>query len=122
MAGKKRLLIVEDEPIIGLSIRKRMLRDGYEVIGLEYTGERAIEMTNSELPDLIIMDIRLMGELDGIETARLINLNHEIPIIFITGLPEEDIRNRLHGITYETIVNKPIQFEELLKISNLAVV
>ena len=122
MEGKKRLLIVEDEPIIGLSIRKRMLREGYEVIGIEYTGEKAIETTNLQMPDLIIMDIRLMGELDGIEAARLINLNHEIPIIFITGFPEDEIKNRLHGITYESIVNKPIQFEELLKISNLAVV
>jgi len=122
MESKIRLLIVEDEPIIGLSIRKRMIREGYEVIGIEYTGEKAIEITNSESPDLIIMDIRLMGELDGIEAARMINLNHEIPIIFITGFAEDDIRNRLHGITYDSIVGKPIQFDELLRTINMAVV
>lgn len=99
-----------------------MIREGYEVIGIEYTAEKAIEITNTEFPDLVIMDIRLMGDMDGIEAAKIINVNHDIPIIFITGFSIDDLKEKLQGISNAGIINKPIRFEELLHCANMVVV
>jgi two-component system, cell cycle sensor histidine kinase and response regulator CckA len=80
-----RVLIVEDEAIVALDIQGRLEGLGYEVIDAVANGKAAIELAASESPDIILMDIIIQGDMDGIETARIIIDNYDIPVVFLTA-------------------------------------
>src|SRR5674536_223407 len=83
------ILVVEDEAIVATDITQRLKRGGYDVPAVAATGEAALRMIEELHPDLVLMDILLKGEKDGIETAREIEDQFEIPIIFLTGQADE---------------------------------
>jgi len=82
---KARILIVEDEVIIAMEIELCLQSLGYEVISIVDTGEKAIVKAEVDKPDLILMDIRIKGEMDGIDTAEVIRKRFGIPVIFSTA-------------------------------------
>ncbi|MCE5336971.1 MAG: response regulator, partial [Desulfobacteraceae bacterium] len=84
-----RILIVEDESIIALDIAERLTGMGYEPVGHAGSGEQALELTKRDSPDLILMDIRLKGQMDGIATAHQIRRNYRVPVVFLTAYPED---------------------------------
>lgn len=84
-----KILVVEDERILALSLKKKLEKMGFTVTGTVSTGEEAINHTNQEKPDLVLMDIVLKGEMDGIETAKLIINLHDIPIIYLTAYADD---------------------------------
>jgi two-component system sensor histidine kinase/response regulator len=79
------ILIVEDEGIIARDIRQQLGELGYDVVGDTATGEDAILLTGRLKPDLVLMDIHLAGQLDGIETAQVIRKEHGTPVVFLTA-------------------------------------
>ena len=84
-----RILIVEDEPIIGQDIRDILQNLGYEVSEVVSSGEEAVEKSFSMKPDIILMDIALSGEIDGIDAVKEIRKKLDIPIIYLTAHTEE---------------------------------
>ena len=82
---RTRILVVEDEPIIALDLRQRLELLGYVVAGVVDTGEEAVCKTADQVADLILMDINLAGEMDGVDAAHQIRREHPIPIIFLTA-------------------------------------
>ncbi len=84
------VLIVDDSNLISDFIKKNLEKSGYTVDGVANDGLEAIEMTNSFLPDIILMDIE-MPNMDGLEATRIINGSHSIPIILLTSHAEKDI-------------------------------
>ena len=92
MEGK--ILIVEDEALIALSIKKRLRNLGHEVCGIVASGEEALNQAAALKPDLVLMDIRLAGDLDGIETAALIRERLEIPSVYLTAHADETTLGR----------------------------
>ena len=82
---KARILIVEDETVIALGIESKLKILGYEATSIVNSGEKAIEKAESEKPDIILMDIRLKGEMDRIEAAEVIRNKFGIPVIFSTA-------------------------------------
>ena len=88
MGKKIKILIVEDEVIFAMSIRRVLTMWGYETCGLASTGEEAVRCVKIENPDLIIMDVSLKGHMDGIDAAKEIRSDYDAPIIFITGYQE----------------------------------
>ena len=76
-----RILVVEDEGAVGRDIQKTLIRFGYSVGDIARTGSEALEMVRRIDPDLVIMDIRLAGAMDGIETAESIRSSYGKPII-----------------------------------------
>lgn len=82
--AKNKVLIVEDEVLIGMMLRKKLIAKGYDVSDVLPTGEQAIEAAAHSHTDMILMDICLAGEMSGIEAARQIKQNREVPVIFIT--------------------------------------
>ena len=82
---KIKVLIVEDEAILGLLLSRSLGRLGYEVGEPIATGEEALRRTEQEQPDVVLMDIRLAGAMDGIEAAREITARYGTPIIFMNG-------------------------------------
>ncbi|MBF0556878.1 MAG: response regulator [Nitrospirae bacterium] len=84
-AGKVAILIVEDEAIVSMEIRERVQRLGYRVCDSVSTGELAIEKAGEKHPDLVLMDIRLDGQMDGVEAAEAIQKQFRIPVIYLTA-------------------------------------
>ncbi len=82
---QSRILIVEDEAIIAKEMENQLQDLGYEVTSIVDTGEKAIERAEEDKPDLILMDIRIKGEMDGIEAAEEIRNRFGIPDIFSTA-------------------------------------
>ncbi len=87
--SKINVLVVEDESIVSKDIQHSLKKLGYNVVGAAATAEKAIELANSENPDIVLMDIMLKGELNGIEAASIIRENNSIPVIFLTAYADE---------------------------------
>jgi CheY-like chemotaxis protein len=89
--AKARIMIVEDEAIIATAIKMDLQDMGYEVTSIVHSGEKAVSEAKKEKPDLILMDIALAGEMDGIEAAEKIHFFSDIPIIYITAYSDEEM-------------------------------
>ncbi|MEW6350379.1 MAG: sigma 54-interacting transcriptional regulator [Thermodesulfobacteriota bacterium] len=91
---RARILVVEDDPVVSAVLKNRLARLGYEVCGVVSTGEEAVRVVGEILPDLIIMDIILAGELDGIQTSEAIRAQLDIPVIFATSYSDDQVLER----------------------------
>lgn len=83
------VLVVEDESIVSKDIQHSLKKLGYTVVGAAATGEKAVELARSESPDIILMDIMLKGEMNGIEASETIKKELNIPVIFLTAYADE---------------------------------
>jgi PAS domain S-box-containing protein len=110
---KARILIVEDETIIAMEIVSQLQSLGYEVISIVDTGEKAIQKAEEDKPDLILMDIRIKGEMDGIEAAEIIRSQFGIPVIFSTAYLDQERIERAKITMPFGYVLKPIQERDL---------
>jgi two-component system, sensor histidine kinase len=113
MSEPKGILIVEDENIVALDIKMRLESLGYRIVGVVDTGAAALESLNSIVPDLILMDIKLRGEVDGIETARIARERVEVPIIFVTAFTDESTLERAKVASPYGYIVKPFHEREL---------
>lgn len=105
-----RLLIVEDEIIIAKDLEQHLRGWGYQVVGLAATGEDAFQLAVDLRPDLVLMDIRLNGEIDGIETTARILKHLDLPVIYLTAYADEQTLGRAkitHPLGY---LIKPVDF------------
>lgn len=87
--SKTNILVVEDESIVSKDIQHSLKKLGYHVVGAAATGEKALELVRLERPDIVLMDIMLKGEMNGIETAEIIRTELAIPVIFLTAYADE---------------------------------
>jgi PAS domain S-box-containing protein len=91
---QKTILIVEDEQIPALDLKETLVGLGYDVTGIAPTGEKAVEMVDARIPDLILMDIQLGGGMSGIDAAETILSRHSVPIIYTTAYADPDLIER----------------------------
>ncbi len=84
-----RVMVVEDEAIVALNLREQLVRLGYKVVGVAGSGDRTLRMLGEVCPDVVLMDINIQGEIDGIETAARIPSELFIPVIYLTAYAEE---------------------------------
>ncbi|MBU4534986.1 MAG: response regulator [Euryarchaeota archaeon] len=110
---KPRILIVEDEAITALEIKHNLHNWGYEVVGQASKAEVAIEMAQKLRPDLILMDINLQGDINGLEASRRILKFLDIPIIFITAHGNQDYMEQARDTGALYYIIKPFQNHEL---------
>src|SRR4026207_43778 len=91
MPQKARIFIVEDEKIVAEDLRSLLQNRGYNVIGMVSSGHEAVSEIKRLSPDLVLMDVRIQGELNGIEVAIVIQslFENPIPIVFLTGFAEK---------------------------------
>ena len=116
---KKSVLMVEDEAIVTEDIGAALKRFGYRVSAVVDTGAAAIEAVKKEKPDLIIMDIRLKGDIDGIETADRIS-ETSTPVVYITGYGDKETIDRAKKTRPCAIVHKPFDDKDLYTAVELA--
>lgn len=110
---QQRILIVEDERPVADLIRQYLLRAGYGVSGLARSGEEALQCAGQTSPDLALMDIQLEGAMDGVETARRLLSEFNIPVVFLTALADDRTLERSRGAQAFGYLLKPFREEEL---------
>ena len=114
------ILVVEDEAIIGMEIQVRLSRHGYKVPFVVATGLKAIEKTGAVLPDLVLMDISLKGDMDGIEAAEKIREQYAVPVVFLTANTDEKTFQRAKRSVPFGYIQKPFQENALLTTIEIA--
>jgi PAS domain S-box-containing protein len=117
MSEKAKIVIVEDEAIIALTLTAALTRLGYSVGAHFSTGEDLIEyldmLPDNYLPDLLLMDITLAGKLDGIETVNIVKSKHDIPVIYLTAFSNETIIKKAKVSEPYAYILKPFNEREL---------
>jgi CheY-like chemotaxis protein len=101
-------LIVEDEYLIALSFKRELERLGYEVFEPIASGQSAVEAASHEHPDIVLMDMGLAGTLSGLDAARAIITQYEIPVIFMTGHSDDKTLKQINLLNPVACLIKPI--------------
>jgi DNA-binding NarL/FixJ family response regulator len=104
---------VEDEAVIALRLQKRLKEMGYDVPDIAYSGEDAVEKAGRLRPDLVLMDIMLPGKLDGIDAAKIVKAEFDIPVIFLTAFSEDKILKRAKQAEPFGYLLKPFQDRDI---------
>jgi len=111
------ILLVEDEAIIALDLKGKLAEAGYSICRMIPTGEDTVLWAERDRPDLVLMDNRLAGKIDGVEAALRIRSKSDVRIIFMTGYPQdEEFRERVRLINPTACFAKPVIIEELLEV------
>jgi len=110
---KRRIMIVEDEQLIARDIKSRLQQSGYSVVGIVSSGKDAIQKASEAKPDLVLMDIVLKGNMDGIEAAKKIRDRFDIPIIYLTAHADQSKLERAKMTEPVGYVVKPFQHKDL---------
>ncbi|MGL5836158.1 MAG: two-component system response regulator [Waterburya sp.] len=111
--AKANILIVEDELLIAKNTAKKLHGFGYNVVKIVSTGQAAIDFVSFEQPDLVLMDITIKGEIDGIEAASQIKAISDVPIIFLTAYANDETIDRAAGTGCYGYLIKPYKEQEL---------
>jgi len=117
---KIKILIVEDEAIIARDLQKRLENQGYIVTSASATGEDAVRRAGTESPDLVLMDIVLLGDIDGIEAAGQIRALYDIPVVYLTAYADEGILERAKLTEPFGYILKPFDDRELRSVIEMA--
>ena len=104
-----RVLVVEDDPTIALGLGMLLDQWGHTVIGTAASGERALVLAADDPPDLVLMDMRLDGRMDGIETAAALRFQHTMPILFLTAQSDPTTIERLAASDAAGVLIKPVE-------------
>lgn len=111
--GVARILIVEDDSITALALRMTLESMGYAECDGARSGEEAVEKARRLPPDLVLMDIRLSGNMDGIEAVEHIRDRVDVPVIYLTGFADETTLQRAEATEPSGFVYKPFEEENL---------
>jgi PAS domain S-box-containing protein len=110
---KAKLLIVEDEPVVALDLQQEVEQLGCEVVGLAESAEEALVAAEICRPELALMDVRIAGSMDGIQTARLLRAAYNVPVIFLTSYSDENTISRAAREMPYGYLTKPFKTREL---------
>lgn len=113
-----RVLIAEDERIIALGLSSLVRRLGHEVSGTVPSGESCVASVERDRPDVVFMDIRMEGQMDGIEAAGILKRRWNMPVIFTTAFDDEETRTRAAATQPLAFLTKPIASESIKELLN----
>nr|HMN24770.1 response regulator [Ignavibacteriaceae bacterium] len=107
------ILVVEDDAIVASQLQRTLHKMNYATVGPVATGEEAVKIALRELPDCILMDIKLKGELSGIETANIIHKEADLPVIYLTAYADQETIERSKDSHTYGFLTKPVRDKEL---------
>src|SRR4028119_831448 len=112
-SGRAKILIVEDESIVAFNIQNRLEGLGYVVAAIVSSGEAALQIAAQNHPDLVLMDIKLKGRIDGIEAAAQIRNCFNIPVVYLTAYTDDETLNRAKLTEPYGYILKPFESRDL---------
>lgn len=115
-----RVLVVEDSALIAEDIAMKLGKHHFEVLQICDKGEDALEFLKNNTPDLVLLDIRLAGALDGISTGYMIQKNYSVPIIYLSDLSDRDTLNRAKQTRPANYLTKPFNEADLVRAIDFA--
>jgi CheY-like chemotaxis protein len=110
----KKVMIVEDCFVQSTVIKKMLESENFGITNVCRSGDEALKSVEKSVPDVILMDIYIEGEIDGIETVKQIREKFKIPVLFLTALNNNEITERIKGIQFSGLLTKPINKPELI--------
>ncbi len=116
------ILIVEDERIVARDLSESLSAMGYSVVGSAADSQAALELAAAHLPSLVLMDVRIDGEVDGVETANVLRSRFDIPVIFLTAYADDDTLSRAKNSAPLGYIVKPFKSAELRGTIEMALV
>lgn len=116
-----KILIVEDDSVSALLQQRALEKNAHQIIGIADTGEKALEMLGENMADIVMMDINLAGELDGIKTTEIINEKYDIPVVYLSASSDAETLNKVVGTNPSAYVIKPFNIRELNMVIELAI-
>jgi len=111
-----RVLIIEDDMILALSLEIMLKKIGYKEVKKAHTGEKALETIVDFEPDLMLVDIFLGAGISGIDVVKKVQEKKDVPVIYITGNSDDYHRKQADETNYLSYMVKPITFTELKKV------
>ncbi len=108
------IIIVEDEAIVAMESKMNLHFAGHHIVAIVSSAEAALKAFDLEKPDLFLMDIKLRGEMDGIEAMIIIRQQSNVPVVFLTGNSDARTRARVGDITNASFLQKPILTAEIV--------
>ncbi|MES2809397.1 MAG: response regulator [Bacteroidota bacterium] len=115
-----RILIIEDEGIVAMELQESLEKEGFDVVGIADNGVDAIEMFKNDTIDLVLIDIHIKGQWDGIETATELKKHKDVPFIYITANSDSPTFERAKNTRPAAFLNKPFRINDLRKAIELA--
>jgi CheY-like chemotaxis protein len=113
MTPPARILIVEDERVVALDLARRLRQLGYTITGLATSGIDAITQALAHHPDLVLMDLRLPGAVDGLEAAQFLRTHLNLPVLVVSGATDPTTLVRAHQVSPTGVLAKPVEDYEL---------
>lgn len=113
---RPKILIVEDEIIIAMDLQFTLENLGYAFSEIVSSGEESIEKVSRLLPDVVLMDVKLSGLIDGVKAAERIYRRFRIPIIYVSAYSDEQTLKRMNRVKNYGYLNKPFEERELKKV------
>jgi DNA-binding response OmpR family regulator len=108
------ILIVEDEAIVAMENKMNLNKAGHQIIAIVSTGEAAISAFSENIPDLMLMDIKLRSEVDGIQVMEIIRQSSSVPVLFLTGNSDSKTRERIGNIANSSFLLKPTLTKDIV--------
>ena len=115
---KKQILIVEDESIVAMDLELQLINLGYQIAGVVSNGREALDLIEKQPVDLVLMDINIKGNLDGIETTRMLLKQRHIPVVYLTASGDHKTVARATATQPVEYLVKPLNEDRLMEILN----
>jgi signal transduction histidine kinase len=116
-----RILIVEDDSVSAVLLQRSLEKNNHVIVGQANSGERALEILSQNQVDIVMMDINLAGQMDGIKTTELINEKYDVPVVYLSSSLYSDTLSKVVGTHPSGYVIKPFNIRELTVVIELAV-
>ncbi|MVM35383.1 response regulator [Spirosoma sp. HMF4905] len=116
-----KILIVEDEPILAMELSDSLEEEGYDVVGTANNGRKALDLFKRQPVDLLLCDITIKGDWDGIQTVQHLTTERPVPVIYLTALTDRETLERAKQTYPAAYVNKPYQLHSLRTAIELAI-
>lgn len=114
-------MIVEDEALISLMLESVLQSSGFDVVGIADEFDGAVELFEQTQPDLVLMDVSIIGERDGIDTANALRARRPVPVIFLTAYTDTSTVDRMREAGAYDVLSKPLEGSALRRMVSSAI-
>jgi DNA-binding response OmpR family regulator len=111
--AQRSILVIEDDPVMGMALKDELELEGYRVVAVTDNGEEAVALADQFKPDLVMVDVRLAGSVDGIEAVSSIRRRIQTKIVFVTAHVDLETRKRMNDVGFQGLIPKPYTSEQL---------
>ena len=108
------IMIVEDEALVAMRQMMDLAAEGFMLCGWVSSGEEAVQLANEKHPDVALMDVRLTGQMDGVEALRQIRKFSNMPVVFVTGYSDDALKEQVMEMSPSAYLLKPVESREIV--------